>query len=278
MTLSSQKNTLRYVLCTYALFALLLLTLGGIATVLLHGTPLVMRWLTAITAWTPTYVLLFMFRRLYPDSTIKSFIKHAFSEKLNLRLLSATTVLQILVFVASVSIVSVQRGTSTMDLLNFSLPTTVSALLFTSIQGPTGEEAGWRGYLLPAVAKRIGVVKGSIVVSVIWSLWHAPIWFLGTGYSGLMLVRYIIVFVVCISSLGFMMGICYHHCKNLFVPIWMHFLFNFMGELYTGSMVDLVTWYAALYLVMAVVFFAWHKNCKLHKQGANLCYGLNYRN
>lgn len=263
MTLSSQKNMLRYVLYTYALFALLLLILGGIATVLLHGTPLVMRWLTAITAWTPTYVLLFLFRRLYPDSTIKSFIKHAFSEQLNLHLLSTTTVLQMLVFVASVSIVSVRRGTPTMDLLNFSLQTTVSAFLFTSIQGPTGEEAGWRGYLLPAIAKRIGVVKGSIVVSIIWSIWHAPIWFLGTGYSGLMLVRYIIVFIVCITSLGFLMCICYHHCKNLFVPIWMHFLFNFMGELYTGSMVDLVTWYAAFYSLMAVGFFIWHKrNCK----------------
>ncbi|HBG00790.1 MAG TPA: CPBP family intramembrane metalloprotease [Firmicutes bacterium] len=259
MAWSPQKNPLRYVLYTYALFALMLLTLGGIATVLFHGTPLVMRWLTAITAWTPTYVLLFMFRKLYPDSTIKSFIQRAVGEKLNLRLLSATTVLQMLVFIACVSIVSVQKDAPTMDFLNLSLATTMSALFFTSIQGATGEEAGWRGYLLPEVAERIGVVKGSLVVSVIWALWHAPIWFLGTGYSGLALVRYIIVFVVCITSLGFVMGICYFHCRNLLVPVWMHFLFNFMGELYTGSMVDLVTWYAAFYLVMAVGFHIWHR-------------------
>lgn len=46
----SKKYVLQYVINTYGLFVLLLLIFGGIATVLLHGTPLVMRWLTAITA------------------------------------------------------------------------------------------------------------------------------------------------------------------------------------------------------------------------------------
>lgn len=258
-TWKSQKNALWYILYTYALFVILLLILGGIATVLLHGTPLVLKWLTAITAWTPTYVLLLMFKRLFPDSTVKAFFKCVFGKKLNFRLLAVTTTLQMLVFIVSVYIVSVQRDIITVDLLNFSFPAMISAFFFTLIQGATGEEAGWRGYLLPAVAKRTGVVKGSLTVGVIWALWHAPIWFLGTDYSGLVLVRYIIVFVVCITSLGFVMGICYHHCKNLFVPVWIHFLFNFLGEIYTGSMVDLVTWYAVLYSITAVGFFTWHK-------------------
>lgn len=269
----SKKYTVRYVFYTYVLFALLLLTLGGAATVLLHGTPLVMEWFIALTAWTPTYVLLIMFRKLFPDSTVKTFFKRVFSEKLHLRLLAATTVLQMLVFIISVYIVSVQRDIVIIKLFNFSFPAVIYEFFFTLIQGPTGEEAGWRGYLLPAIAKSKGVVKGSFTVSVIWALWHAPIWFFGTDYSGLILVRYSIVFVVSITSLGFVMGICYHHCKNLFVPIWIHFLFNFLSQTYTGSMVDLVTWYAALYTIMAIGFFVWHKrSCKRHIQV--LRYGL----
>jgi membrane protease YdiL (CAAX protease family) len=243
--------------------------LGSIATFLLHGTPLVMSWLTAITAWTPTYVLLFMFRKLYPNSSIKAFYKSAFSEKLDLRLLGTTTFLQILVFIASAYIVSVQRDITAIDLFDFSFSTVTSALFFTLIQGPMGEESGWRGFLLPAIEKRMGVVKSSLVVSLIWSFWHAPIWFLGTDYSGVVLLKYIIVFVISITSIGFVMSICYYHCKNLFVPIWIHFLFNLFGQFYIGSMVDLVTWYAVFYLIMAVGFLVWYKKKLRNSQGVN---------
>ena len=258
-TVKSKNYILRYVIYTYGLFGILLLTLGGIATVLLHGTPLVMRWLTAITAWTPTYVLLLMFKKLYPNSTVKIFYKKAFDEKLNFRLLVTITIIQVIIFTSSVYMVSIQTGVTTIGLFNFSFPTVISALFFTLIQGSTGEESGWRGYLLPAIEKKSGVVKGSLVVSLIWSFWHAPIWFLGTGYSGIDLIKYIIVFVICITSLGFIMGICYHRCKNLFVPIWIHFLFNFLGETYIGSKADLVAWYAAFYFIIAFGFFLWHK-------------------
>jgi membrane protease YdiL (CAAX protease family) len=255
----SKNYALQYVIYTYGLFGLLLLTLGGIASVLLHGTPLVMRWLTAITAWTPTYVLLLMFKKLYPHSTIKVFYKKAFSEKLNFHLLATTTIIQIIIFVSSVYLVSIQKGNMAISLFDFSFSTVLSALFFTLIQGATGEESGWRGYLLPAVEKKFNVVKSSFVVSLIWSFWHAPIWFLGTGYSGTVLLKYIVVFVICITSLGFIIGICYHRCKNLFIPIWLHFTFNFLGELFKGSRIDLVSWYAVFYFIMAMGFFLWNK-------------------
>ena len=258
-TVKSKNYIIQYVIYTYGLFGLLLLTLGGIATVLLHGTPLVMRWLIAITAWTPTYVLLLMFKKLYPNSTVKVFYKKAFNKKLNIRLLVTTAIIQITVFASSVYMVSIQRGVPTISLLNFSFQTVISALFFTLIQGSTGEESGWRGYLLPAVEEKFGVVKGSLIVSFIWSFWHAPIWFLGTGYSGTVLLKYIIVFVICITSLGFIIGICYHRCKNLFIPIWIHFTFNFLGEIFKGFRIDLVSWYAAFYFIMAIGFFLWNK-------------------
>lgn len=257
--LESKNYIVRYLVFTFGLFGLLLLTLGAIATGLLHGTPLVMSWLTAITAWTPTYVLLLMFRKLYPGSTVKAFYKNLFRAKLDLGLLVTTTIIQTIAFVSSVYMVSIQSGVASLSLFDFSSSTVMSVLFFTLIQGPMGEESGWRGYLLPAVEEKIGVVRGSLLVSLIWSFWHAPIWFLDTGYSGTVLVRYIIVFVICITSLGFIIGICYHRCKNLFVPIWIHFLFNLLGYTFVGSKVDLVTWYAVFYFAIAVGFFLWYK-------------------
>lgn len=256
----SKNHMIQYVIYTYGLFILLLLTLGAIATILLHGTSFVMKWLTAITAWTPTYVFLLMFKKLYPDKTVKSFYKNAFKEKLNIRLLATIFIIQIIIFTSSVFIVSVRNDVSFVSLFDFSFMTIASALFFTLIQGSTGEESGWRGYLLPAISKKYGIARSSFIVSIIWSFWHAPIWFLGTGYSGVVLLRYIAVFVICITSLGFVMGICYHRCKNLFVPIFTHFTFNFLGEIFKGSRIDLVTWYAVFYFVMAIGFFLWNKN------------------
>jgi membrane protease YdiL (CAAX protease family) len=170
-----------------------------------------------------------------------------------------TTFIQILIFIACIYMISIQKGVSPLSLLDLSHPTVLAAFFFTLIQGATGEETGWRGYLLPAVVEKSGIVKGSLIVSLIWSFWHTPIWFLGTGYSGTVLLKYIIVFVICITSLGFIISICYHHCKNLFIPIWIHFMINFFGETYTGSKVELVTWYAVFYLIMASGFFLWYK-------------------
>lgn len=258
-TVKSKNYILQYVIFTYGLFGLLLLSLGGIATVFLHGTSLVMRWVTAITAWTPTYVFLLMFKKLYSSSTVKEFYKRAFKEKPNIRLLVTTAIIQIFIFASCVYMVSIQKGVEAISLLDFSFQTIISALFFALVTGATGEETGWRGYLLPAIEKKIGVVKGSLVVGLIWSLFHAPIWFLNTGYSGTDLIKYIIVFVFCITSLGFIMGICYHRCKNLFVPIWIHFTFNFLGLMFKGALIDLVTWYAIFYFIVAFGFFFWHK-------------------
>lgn len=258
-TVTSKNYITQYVIYTYGLFTLLLLTLGGIATVLLNGTPLVMQWLMAITAWTPTYVLLLMFKKLYPNSTVKAFYKEAFGAKINFRLLAVTTAIQIFVFTTGVTMVSIKEGVAIRSLIDFSYPTILTTLFFVLIQGPMGEESGWRGYLLPAMEKKIGIVKASLAVSVIWSFWHAPIWFLGSGYSGTVLAKYIVAFVISITSLGVMISICYHHCKNLFVPIWIHFLFNFFATSFKGSMPEFVVWYAVFYSVTAIGFLLWHK-------------------
>jgi len=248
-----------YIVYTYGLFALLLIVLGGIGTILFNGTPLVMKWVVSITAWTPTYVFLLMFKKLYPDSTLKEFYKNAFRKKINIRLLATTTLIQTIIFLLSVYMISVQNGVSVFSLLNFSNEVIIPTLFIILIQGPTGEETGWRGYLQPAIEEKFGVVKGSLIVGLIWAFWHAPIWFLGTGYYGTELLKYIIEFFISIASLGFIIGLCYHYCKNLFIPIWMHFVLNFLSQTCTGSQLDMVTWYALFYLITAIGFALYHK-------------------
>jgi membrane protease YdiL (CAAX protease family) len=46
-----------------------------------------------------------------------------------------------------------------------------------------GEEMGWRGYILPRLQARFNALISSLIVGLIWSVWHLPK-FLGTGLSG----------------------------------------------------------------------------------------------
>lgn len=45
----------------------------------------------------------------------------------------------------------------------------------TPVQG--GEEIGWRGYLLPRLAARMGLAPASLVLGLIWAVWHLPLFF-----------------------------------------------------------------------------------------------------
>lgn len=59
----------------------------------------------------------------------------------------------------------------------------VAAIFSTPFQA--GEEIGWRGYALPRLASRMGLGRASILLGVIWALWHLPLFYIaGTPNAG----------------------------------------------------------------------------------------------
>ncbi len=44
------------------------------------------------------------------------------------------------------------------------------------LDGPLGEEVGWRGFLLPRLLEIKGPIVASLIVGCVWYLWHVPIY------------------------------------------------------------------------------------------------------
>lgn len=51
-------------------------------------------------------------------------------------------------------------------------------LIVGVILGPLFEEPGWRGFALPRMQEKSGPLAASVILGMIWAVWHAP------GYLG----------------------------------------------------------------------------------------------
>ena len=54
----------------------------------------------------------------------------------------------------------------------------IPILLFQTILGGGQEEIGWRGYIMQILENKFGLLFGSLILGITWSIWHIPMWFL----------------------------------------------------------------------------------------------------
>ena len=113
-----------------------------------------------------------------------------------------------------------------------------------------GEEAGWRGYMMPQLKERFGLLNGRLLGGVIWGVWHWPIMLLtgyeyGTNYLGAPVLGLVVWCVVCFA-LNTLLDWLYEKTGCIWVSAIAHGAFNAVAALFTVLTYPADTYYNVL--------------------------------
>jgi len=87
-----------------------------------------------------------------------------------------------------------------------------------------GEEVGWRGYALPRMAARLGLARASILLGLIWAVWHLPQFFIPEVDT---YKQSFVVFVLQVTALSVAIAWLYARTNgSLLLPMLLHAAVN----------------------------------------------------
>jgi membrane protease YdiL (CAAX protease family) len=92
------------------------------------------------------------------------------------------------------------------------------------IIGGGQEEFGWRGYALDPLQEKFGTIPASLLIGLIWGLWHLPLWIMpGDGHSSYPYIA----FVIMTTSISLVYSWLYNASgKMLIVTLFLHAMSN----------------------------------------------------
>jgi membrane protease YdiL (CAAX protease family) len=132
-----------------------------------------------------------------------------------------------------------------------------------------GEEYGWRGFLLPRLLNRFSVFESSLILGLIWGLWHFPAYLIGTGVpqqmSFLIFLFWVILGTLFISWI-------YYYTRSVLTAILAHMAanaaFNYLPILpeFTGNMKTFWIFLAFLTVFLALVYYTRRKDLLIRKE------------
>ena len=143
------------------------------------------------------------------------------------------------------------------------------------LAGPLGEELGWRGFLLPRLKERTSLLGASLVVGVVWTFWHAPLFWAPSGsfISGApVTVQSVAMFLTIVTGLSCLIAWVWHHARgSVLLTILMHLSINlnllatvFPGAARAQQQMPYST-IVALWVLVAVILAADIENWRSHE-------------
>ena len=99
-----------------------------------------------------------------------------------------------------------------------------NVLLYTAISLPLafGEEFGWRGYAQGKLVRQFGLVKGLLLLGLLWGFWHTPIYYvMGASPQHPILGPFVMTPIDNILAVV-PMAWFYIRSRNIWVPTFLH--------------------------------------------------------
>ena len=111
------------------------------------------------------------------------------------------------------------------------------------------EEIGWRGFLLPHLQEKYNAWKSTIILTVIWALWHIPFFFYRFNFSiaiGIGFFLGIFVGAIILTSI-------YNSVRGFLVPV---MLFHFFNNLFSSFDKEMIVAVISMgFVFVAVVIY-----------------------
>jgi len=129
------------------------------------------------------------------------------------------------------------------------------------IAGGGQEEFGWRGYAQEPLQNRFGILWGSMLLGVVWGVWHLPLWFMpGEGHAYYSFFAFLIYIISTSVSIGWLYNA---GGKKLIVPLIIHAMGNvsvpFFPIMHMADVPQPGYWiWAGVNALMAICLTVWY--------------------
>jgi membrane protease YdiL (CAAX protease family) len=141
----------------------------------------------------------------------------------------------------------------------FAAPWTIIPFaLSTFLIGPM-EEFGWRGYVLDRLQDRWNALVSSLILGIVWSLWHLPLFYFKDTYQFNLEVgsQAFWLFMFGIVPLTVVFSWIFNHTRRSTLGAMLfHFMVNFVGQLVAltprAEFYSIVLWTIAAIMVTAI--------------------------
>jgi membrane protease YdiL (CAAX protease family) len=128
--------------------------------------------------------------------------------------------------VVFLGVASPQHALSDLPGLLVTVPMNVLTIFL--VLGPLGEELGWRGFALPRLQVGRSALSASVVLGLLWALWHAPLALLPDWRNGLPLGPFLLLYPLYIIALSIIFTWVYNRTQgSVLIAMLLHSAFNY---------------------------------------------------
>ena len=96
--------------------------------------------------------------------------------------------------------------------------------------GPLGEELGWRGFALPRLQARFTPLVSSLILGVIWTFWHTPMfWFPGAAIPSFLELSLfsVLLYLALVTAEAVLFTVVFNYTQgSVLIAILFHLAFN----------------------------------------------------